>query len=112
MTTDDYPLPEAGELERLKQVDPRIVSWILDRADSEQKHRHFMNQDRVKITKKAVNGENAINITGQILGFFIVAGGLYFSYMLILAGHQLFGSIFTGATLLAAASLFVPKRQK
>jgi len=112
MTTDDYPLPEAHELERLKQIDPKIISWILERADSEQKHRHLMNCDRVKITRKAVNGESAINIIGQLLGFFIVAGGLYFSYTLILAGHNLFGSIFTGATLLAAAALFVPKRQK
>jgi hypothetical protein len=47
-----------------------------------------------------------------LFAFAIIATGLYFSYNLIMADKNVFGTIFTGATLIAAGSIFIKVRKK
>ena len=49
LTIDDSLLPNASELEKLKEVDPNIIQWLLNHAEIEQNARIQYNKDFMKI---------------------------------------------------------------
>jgi uncharacterized membrane protein len=104
---EDNLLPDASEIERLQRIDPGILQWLKERAEKEQEFRHHSYQDKVKIIENQDKGTRRINTLGMILAFIIIAGGLVFSYFLVQTGSPITGTIFSGATLILAGSLFV-----
>lgn len=51
-TVDDNCLPSPGELQAYKNIDPRIVDYLIDASVKEQTHRHAMDKQKLQIIKK------------------------------------------------------------
>ena len=107
---DDNLLPDATEIQALHELDPNILDWLKERAKVEQEFRHQAHNKRTAIIEKNVTSENTLNILGVTFAFLIIMAGMAFSTFLIIKGQVITGTIFSGATILYAAALFVKKR--
>lgn len=102
---DDNILPSADELQRLEGVKPGITKWIMERSEKEQDFRHSAFNDRTGVIKDNIKKEFIINLLGLIFCFFILAGGLYGGFELIMKGRDVAGSLFVGGDIAVAAGL-------
>ncbi|QYJ68917.1 hypothetical protein [Flavobacterium litorale] len=107
---DDNLLPDASEIKALSEIDPEILNWLKLRAEKEQDFRHKIFSDRTKILKYDVEGEMRLNYLGMTYAFLIIVLGMCFSGLLIYWEHIITGSIFSGFTIIYAATLFYKKR--
>ena len=108
-TFNDSLLPDAAEIERLHKIDPDIMQWLKDRAKDEQDFRHKTFNERLKMVSRSDRGSRWINYLGLFFSFVLLSGGMFLSYTLITEGYEILGSIFSGAMLIAIASIFMSK---
>lgn len=106
---DDNLLPDATEIEKLSKLDPNIIEWLKQRAEKEQEFRHTTFRSKITLVDKTEKGLRWINYLGLLFSFVLLGGGMYLSYTLIIRGHELIGSIFSGVMLVAIASIFMSK---
>lgn len=104
---DDNILPSAVELEKLKEVEPQIIPWIMRRTEIEQDARIKNNQDIIELNKIDVKKTHSFNHLVAILGFILFVFILLLSAYLIYLGLSLQGTIFGGATILVATAYFL-----
>lgn len=109
-TVDDNLLPDASEIAKLYQMDPDILQWLKNRAEREQDFRHKYALERVDVLKKNEANTRSLNKFGLTYAFIIFMSGMAFSCFLIYKGHTVTGTIFSGVTLLLAASLFISRK--
>ena len=69
VTYDDNALPSPQELEDYMKVDPRIVEMLLETSRNEQKHRHEMDRQKIKILRKSEGRTERINFWGMAFAF-------------------------------------------
>jgi len=108
----DDSLPSAEELTKLKEINPNIVGWIMERASIEQEARHSQNMERLKIYKFEFRGTRRYNITALIFAFIVIIAGLSFSTFLIYNSMNVIGTIFAGSTLILAVNAFIQASKK
>lgn len=108
---DDNLLPEACEIERLKAIDPEIMIWLKERAEREQDFRHEAYNKKIKLLSKSENRVTFLNFYGILMSFLFLGGIIFFSYLIIINGMKIQGSIFSGATIVAVLSFLfrIPK---
>ena len=70
-TVDDNCLPSPGELQAYKNIDPRIVDYLIDASVKEQTHRHAMDKQKLQIIKKT-EGRIGRRIGGECSLLFFV----------------------------------------
>jgi uncharacterized membrane protein len=99
------PMPTPEDLEKYKLVDPKFSTLIGDMAEKEQNFGHLRDAE---IRKR----EFWLKTSGQIFAFIItmssLGGGLY----VIMNGHEVAGTIFSGLGLTGLVSLFLRAKQK
>jgi len=104
---DDYLLPSTDDLIRLKELDPNIIEWIKHRSEIEQDARIRFNDNRIKIALKDLTSTFWINLICILFAFIIIISGILFSYVMIKNDMKTEGTVFAGATIVIAASLFL-----
>lgn len=106
-TVDDNSLPSPSELLAYKQIDPRIVDYLITSSEKEQNHRHQIDKDKMLILKKESRRGFTINWWGMCFAFLaiVVMTGLI-GYALYL-DKPWFAGILGGGALLSIASIFV-----
>jgi len=109
---DNSLLPSADELAKLKEVNPAIVAWIMERATLEQETRISQSNERLKIHKFEYRGTRRYNITALIFAFVVIIAGLSFSTFLIYNSMNIAGTIFAGSTLIMAVNAFIQASKK
>ena len=68
-TVDDNCLPSPQELAANKEIDPRIVDYLIDASIKEQNHRHKMDERKLKIVGKADGRVGRMNWWGMFFAF-------------------------------------------
>lgn len=113
---DDSLLPSAAELEKLKEVDPTIITWIMQRTEIEQNARIKNNQDILDLNKMNIKNIHSFNKTSLILGFILFIVTLLLSAYFIYSGLPTQGTIFGGAsifvTILYFSKVIISSRSK
>lgn len=108
-TFDDTLLPDAEELKKLKQLDPKIIDWIKARAEAEQAFRQKNFLEKIKLVSRNERGNRYINYASLFFSFLLLGGGLFLSYFLIKEDHEVLGTVFTGGILVTIGSLYLSK---
>lgn len=98
---DDNLLPAADELAKLHAIDPDIVPWIKSRTEIEQEARIDFNKNRVRLAFREVNYSGYSTVLSIILCAGVIAGVMWLSYVLIMKGYDVAGTIFGSADLVA-----------
>lgn len=110
---DDNLLPDAGEIERLNELDPTIMAWLKERAAKEQDFRHDFSNRQLKVGNNHSRRDHNTTRCALVIYFSLVAACIVFSYFLIKDGKDIQGTIFGGtAAVLAFAVLLTRKPQK
>jgi uncharacterized membrane protein len=104
---DDNLLPSAAELEKLKEVDPKIIDWILNRTEIEQNARIDFNSKRLELSGYDLKKIHRFNITSLIFGFIVFLAVLALSAYLISMGLSVEGTLFGGGAIIAGAIFFI-----
>lgn len=104
---DDHLLPTAGEIQKYKEADPELPKFLREAASEEQKFRHSMNAKGMKLSFREQFLQYGLNYLGIICASGVAAAGFWFSYKLLLIGFEIQGTIFSGATLVYMAYLFL-----
>ena len=102
-TFDDSLLPPAEELSRLKEVNPSIIQWIMERTEKEQEARIKFNNERMRLVHRDMNTTQmslwlAFTLAIAILGL----GGLF-----IALGKEVTGTILSGVGVFVVVQSFL-----
>jgi len=95
------PVPE--ELAKFKDIDPAIVSWMMQYADKEQDVRIKFNLERLSLTK----GEQNIIKTSLWLAFLIAFFFIGLAALLIFLGQSIAGTVFGGVAVILCVQAFL-----
>ncbi|GHV66388.1 hypothetical protein FACS1894199_09690 [Bacteroidia bacterium] len=87
---DDSLLPSAEELSKLKEIDPTIISWVLQRTEREQEARINFNNERMRLAHRETN----IAVISLWLAFILAISILFLSGLFIYLGREIAGTIF------------------
>ena len=109
---DDTLLPPAIEMLKLKEVDPKCIDWLLERAAKEQDYRHSFQDQRIKLAERHEKREHRIDLCAIFSALIVIVLGMVLSYLLIEKGQLVLGSVFAGATLLLSANSFLNVRKR
>ena len=92
---DNNLLPPAEELAKLKEINPDIVTWIMEKTSFEQ-------EARLNMAKFEFRGVRRYNMSALVFAFVVIVAGLSFSTFLIYNSMNVVGTIFAGTTLIMA----------
>jgi uncharacterized membrane protein len=104
---DDSLLPSAVELEKLKEIDPSIVPWIMKRAEQEQNARHKWNENQSKVLKFDVKHIHYFNFTAIFLAFILFLAIIGAAVFFIIKGLDVTGTIFGGTAIITCVIFFL-----
>ena len=110
-TVDDNCLPSPQELAAYKQIDPRIVEYLIDASIKEQNHRHKMDEKKLKIVAKADGRIGRMNWWGMFFAFLCLIALLAVVAYALYLDKQWLAGILGGTTIVSVISLFVRKEQ-
>jgi len=108
-TEDDNILPDIDDLERLEKIRPGTIDWFFERAANEQDHRHRKEMKSIESIDRTNTGVVRTNFLGITYAFFLMVGGMVFSYLLIINDHETIGGIFASGVLLSICGMFLSK---
>jgi uncharacterized membrane protein len=100
---EDNLLPHAEELEKLKQIDPTIISWIMQRAEKEQETRMHFNMENIRLAHRNMGTTQ----TSLWLAFTLAVAILAFGALFIYLGKEVAGTIFGGVGILVIIQSFL-----
>lgn len=107
LTVDDLALPSPTELEAYAKVNPEIVKFLLETSQKEQKHRHQMDEERLRLLGNADKRIIKINILGMSFAFCSLLVMMAVAAFMLYLDHPWFASFFGGASLITVVSIFV-----
>lgn len=110
-TVDDNCLPSPQELAAYKQIDPRIVEYLIDASVKEQNHRHKMDEKKLKILAKADGRIGRMNWWGMFFAFLCLVALLAVVALALYLDKQWLAAILGGTTIVTIVSIFVRKDQ-
>jgi len=107
LSIDDYLLPSAAELEKLKEVDQNIVVWIMARAEQEQNARLSWNKTQEEIMRFDIRKTHRFNFVALVFTFilfiFVIAAAVY----CISNGLNVEGTILGGTAIITGIIFFL-----
>lgn len=103
---DDSLLPSAVELEKLKEVDPSIIPWIMQRTEIEQDARIENNKEILALNRMNLAKIHGFNKLSLVLGFLLFIVTLLLAAYFVYAGLPTQGTIFGSASILVAVVYF------
>ncbi|MCS2294574.1 DUF2335 domain-containing protein [Bacteroides thetaiotaomicron] len=107
ITVDDNCLPSPQELAAYKEIDPRIVDYLINASVKEQEHRHRMDNNKINIIRRSDRRDGRMNWWGMCFAFLSIV------VMVVLAGYALyldkpwFAGFMGASTLISIASIFI-----
>lgn len=99
------PLPEPAELAAYNAIIPNAADRILKMAESQTDH-------RIEIETTVVNSQANQAFRGQLFGLFIGLAGLISATYAATHGHDWFGGIIGGGTLVSLVWAFLSSRER
>lgn len=110
-TVDDNSLPSPQELAAYKEIDPQIVTFLMEASAKEQDHRHKMDKVKFDLVRRSESRTGRMNWWGMAFAFLsivvIVALAAYALYL----NRPWFAGILGAGTLVTVASIFINKEK-
>lgn len=107
LTLDDSVLPSPQELEAYKQVDSRIVDFLLESAQKEQAFRHDIEHKKIALVKNADKGNRFMDGLGMFFAFLALLALIGVTIYALYLDKPWFAGLFGSGTIGAIVSVFV-----
>lgn len=112
VTVDDSTLPSAQELADYKQVDPRIVEFLMDISKKEQSHRHKVEDEKINIIKHSERRVTRMNWWGMFFAFLALVSLVALAAYALYLDKPWFAGIFGFTAVVSVISVFVDAGRK
>lgn len=104
---DDNALPSPQDLEAYKQIDPNIITCIIDATIKEQAHRHYMETSKMELLKADDRKTSRLNLWGLIFAFLSLLSIIAFSWKALSLDRPWFAGLFGGISTVTIVSVFL-----
>lgn len=94
------PIPSPEEMEKYKAIDPDFPRIIINQWVEQTKHRQEME-------KKVIKSDTGNSRLGVVLGFILGMSVITAGVVLVMHGHSIEGTIFSGSGLAALIGVFI-----
>ena len=107
LSIDDYFLPSASELEKLKEIDGEIITWIMARAEHEQSARIQWNHKQNEFIEFDLKKTHRFNFTALIFTFLLFVVIICAAMLCIVKGLNVEGTILGGVSIVTGIISFL-----
>ena len=108
---DDNCLPSPQELAAYKEIDPRIVDYLINASVKEQEHRHKIDESKINLVRKANRQEGRMNWWGMFFAFFAIVVMVALTAYALYLDKPWFAGVLGAGTLISVASIFVKSKE-
>ena len=108
---DDNCLPSPQELAAYKEIDPRIVDYLINASVKEQEHRHKIDESKINLVRKANRQEGRMNWWGMFFAFFAIVVMVALTAYALYLDKPWFAGVLGAGTLISVASIFVKSNE-
>ena len=102
IASDDALLPAPAEFAAYKEIDPTIITWLLDQTKKEQEHRHDTDNKKISLMNKALNNDRVF----IFFYFFLIFVFIILSALFVYIDKNVEGSIFGICGVIGAYMLY------
>lgn len=106
-TVDDNCLPTPQELASYKEIDPRIVDYLIGASKKEQDHRHLMDRKKLEVVRKSESRESRMNWWGMFFAFLAIVVLSCLTGYALYVDRPWFAGFMGVGTFLTIVSIFV-----
>lgn len=107
VTYNDSMLPTPAEMEAYKNVDPSLLKLIVDSTRLEQRHRHDMDSQKLKILRRSESRIERINFWGMFFAFLALVLMIAVCAYALYLDKPWFAGVMGGTVIVSVISLFV-----
>lgn len=107
LTVDDYALPSPQDLAAYKNIDPKIVEHLLELANKEQGHRHDMDNQKMKMIRRAESRAERMNFWGMTFAFLCMVLFIALTAYALHLDNPWFAGFFGLTSLISIISIFI-----
>lgn len=104
---EDSLLPSPSELQAYKDIDPKIVDFLIDSSTKEQTHRHKMDEEKISVVKYTEHKAGRMNWWGMFFAFLALILTVGLSAFALYLDKPWFAGIFGFSAVLGIVSTFV-----
>ena len=107
VSVDDLSLPTAQELKAYQEINPNIVTFLLETSKKEQEHRHKTENKKIDIIRYSEHKNGRMNWWGMFFAFLSLVALVGFSALALYLDHEWFAGIFGFSAVVSIITVFV-----
>lgn len=111
VSVDDNILPAPQELAEYKNIDPKIVDFLIKLSEREQLHRHKQDEKKLKILSYNEHKVGNMNWWGMFFAFFAIVATMGLAAYALYLDRAWFAGIFGLAGIASIASVFINNKR-
>ena len=111
VSVDDNILPAPQELAEYKNIDPKIVDFLIKSSEREQLHRHKQDEKKLKILNYNEHKVGNMNRWGMFFAFFAIVTTMGLAAYALYLDRAWFAGIFGLAGIASIASVFINNKR-
>lgn len=104
---DDNALPSPQDLEAYKQIDPNIITCIINATIKEQEHRHYIEKSKMELLKNAERKTSRLNWWGMFFAFLSLVIIAFLTFGALYLNKPWFAGIFGGLSTFSIITAFL-----
>lgn len=107
VSVDDFSLPTAQELKAYQEINPNIVTFLLETSKKEQEHRHKTENKKIDIIRYSEHKNGRMNWWGMFFAFLSLVALVGLSALALYLDHEWFAGIFGFSAVVSIVTVFV-----
>ncbi len=107
VSVDDLSLPTAQELKAYQEINPNIVTFLLETSKKEQEHRHKTENKKIDIIRYSEHKNGRMNWWGMFFAFLSLVALVGLSALALYLDHEWFAGIFGFSAVISIITVFV-----
>lgn len=111
VSVDDNILPAPHDLAEYKNIDPRIVDFLIKSSEREQIHRHRQDEKKLKILNYNEHKTGRINWWGMFFAFLSILITMGLAAYALYLDRAWFAGIFGLVGVVSIASVFINNKK-
>ncbi len=107
VSVDDLSLPTAQELKAYQEINPNIVTFLIETSQKEQEHRHKTEDKKIDLIRYSEHKNGRMNWWGMFFAFLSLVTLVGLAAFALYLDHKWFAGIFGFGAVIGIVSVFV-----
>lgn len=107
VSVDDLSLPSAQELKAYQEIDPNIVTFLIETSQKEQAHRQKMDEKKIKLLSYVEHKNGRMSWWGLFFAFLSLVALVSLAAYALYLNHNWFAVFFGFGAVISIVTVFV-----